>query len=285
METNKTADNEGKSNFHECDTVTVSNDNNHVLRKPYRFSLRSFSKIAEAYYYMFVLSSLFGIHIISPDNNGNFTVSKWKTVLTIAFMIESICAFFIYVHLLMHQLPYWYIVIMLPTCYGIIYVMIIYVFVILNRHKCKKYLNELKLLEVQRKWFFYPKMIGSYCFCLFIAVPACVFLPSDYRFWLTHPTVVIFTVCLLQDIYTTTFLWCIAAGLQALEKEVMVTKDWSLSTVCHFSRQWLKMKKLLDLHNEVRFNFKYCFGKVSLINMSSWSLVHTTSFISIIMRK
>lgn len=211
-----------------------------------------YSSIHLTYWFMFMSASIFGLFNVGMGKDGNFAICRYKQALTLLFFVDAIYGFVVYVKFFYEEpLPYWYVVMIIPTTMCFIYVWSVYVFVFRHNDKIVCYMNALSMIKVKRSWHFYPMMIVLYMFACLVAIPMCLLLPERLRLLAIQPILLSTSVPVIQDIYVTTFVWCLAAGYDALEANVRKIDAWDETKIVDVCNHWINMKKLLDLHNEV----------------------------------
>jgi len=241
-----------------------------------------YARIKDTYFYLFFILSTFGLYVLS-SKNGNYVTSKVKIIVATTCIMDFLVGISMYTYVLLQPLPYWYVVMVLPTALCFVYVLFLYCLIIKNRHRQKEYMAALNVLVVNRKWHFYPRMMFLYAFSFVIAVPNCLLLPTEIRLYGIQPLTIVSSVPVFQDVYVTTLLWCLTAGYQAVEEKVRSVDVWDNETVAHVSYQWLQMKKLLELHNDVSFDMSYitCTGlhkNFILIKLHHFQIFKVISF-------
>lgn len=223
---------------------------------------QGYASMYESYKLLFKLAGWWGAQVVSQDKDSHYTVSRFFLVCSVMGLADLIYGLSFYIwYLSIENLPYWYVIMILPTIMGFFYLSHAIFSGVFHRNGLIEYLIALDVIKVKRAVHFYPTMFVMMLFCLFVTLPLCSLIPSSYRGYVLQPLILVTVGPLIQDSFICAFIWTISAGYHSLEDEVRSSHHWTAERVVRLGHQWVCLKELLMFHNSVRFQYSRFFQR------------------------
>ncbi|XP_069996723.1 uncharacterized protein [Penaeus vannamei] len=206
---------------------------------------------------VFIVGSIIGLHTLSRKAGGKYTISPTKVFVATLGLAHSFLTLMGILCIILTRNSYYTQVMLLPMQAGCFFCFHAYILCISKSKAIAKYLSAIEENQLTTRvpcpWYF---LVGIFTYS--IVYTACVLLamraPVTHRIILLSPTLMTALIPSFVDVYVFLFVFAAGVGLERLTKDVEEKADWTLQEVKAVADTWLRIDKLLRMHNTL-FSF------------------------------